>query len=246
MDRFFQIAAACAVTLGMIGMPAAVRADFKVVLTDTSTAASATLTGANIGVLSVVNTVGNFTVFGTLGTSNSPGSISAMTTVGSFSITNTDTATHTLTITASAQNFTSPQSPPPLTLLDSVSGNLVSGSGNPTATGTFQGSAEAPNGTTTGQLLTFSANGTSQSFSADGSVYGFAPNSNSYSMSITETITLSGGATLLFTGGDVQAVMIAPAPSSVLLFLSSLPVLGSVWASRRRKFAASAQPTAAA
>src|SRR6185312_1342302 len=220
MDRFFQIAAACAVTLGMIGMPAAVRADFTLTLSDgmstttyNSVAANPNfvatpLAGVQIGQLAVSS----------MAFSNSPGGANAIVSASSFTLYNQSASAQTFTISVLATGFTSPQSPPPLSLLDTVSGTI----GNGTVTGTFQGFADtSPNATagsgTAGQLLNFSASGSSQAFSVSGSADKvFSPEGSTYSLSLVETVTLSGGAQFTGTVGNVQAIM--PAPSSVLLF----------------------------
>jgi len=248
MNRLFQIAAIVAATFGILGMPAAARADFQLTLTDgtntatySSTAANpnfvaSPLAGVQIGQLAVSS----------MAFSNSPGGANAIVGASTFTLYNQSASAQTFTISVLATGFNSPQSPPPLSLLDTVSGSI----GNGTVTGTFQGfadtSANATAGSgTAGQLLNFSASGSSQSFSVSGSADNvFSPDGSTYSLSLVETVTLSGGAIFTVTTGNVSAVM--PAPSSVLLLLSSLPVLGSVWASRRRKIAAPAQPTAVA
>jgi hypothetical protein len=178
----------------------------------------------------------DFTIFISVGFSNSPGGINGITNVGTVSITNNTGATHTLHINVSAQDFTSPSSPPSpaLDLADTVSGSGIDG----TLSGTFQGFADASNalfGTGfKGQLLNFAVSGQSQSFSADGLAHGFASGPK-YSETILSSYTLGGGTSMTLTGGNTQTMV--PVPAGLVLALSGLPFLGLPLLRRRRKLA---------
>jgi len=61
----------------------------------------------------------------------------------------------------------------------------------------------------------------------------FSP-SGKYSLTLTETFTLSAGGSITVTGGNVQAVP-SPAPPGFVLALTGLPFLGAgLWARRRK------------
>jgi len=185
--------------------------------------------------LTGANTTGDYVnVVISIASSNSPGGTNGLEQEASVFVTAVygSGTSHTLHISSSAQGFTTPNSPPPLFVLDSASGTQNNG----TTSGTFQGYADATNalfGTGfAGQKLTFSVNGLSQSWSANGSVGGFSPNGSTYSLSTFETLTMTGGTSLTLTGGDVQTVV--PAPAGLALVLTGLPVLGiGGWLRRR-------------
>jgi len=146
-------------------------------------------------------------------------------------------AGHTLTLYVGAQGFTTPQSPPPLALLDTASGSLTNGS----VTGTSQGFADATNALFgqgfAGELLTFSASGGSQSFDQSGYKYGFSPDGATYSLALISNYTITAGATaasLTVTGGNAQTIP-TPAPAGAVLALTGLPLLGLGGWLRRRK-----------
>ncbi len=180
-------------------------------------------------------TIGDFTIAAAFGSSNAPGGSNALTQLAAFSVTNNDSSTaHVLHISVSATGFTSPQSPPPLNLLDTVSGSVVNGD----VTGDFQGYADASDvlfgkGFASSDL-TFSTVGSSKSFSADGGKGGFSPDGNTYSESIFANYSLSGGSSLTVTGGNTQTIP-TPAPAGAVLALTGLPLLGIGGWLRRRK-----------
>ena len=154
----------------------------------------------------------DFTVVYSYGSSTSPGGGDALTQQASISITNNTSATHTLHVNVSAQGFTSPNSPPPLNVLDTASGTLASGS----FSGDFQGFADATN-TLFGQGfaapdLPFAVSGLSQSFNQSGSASGFSPDGATYSLSAFGNFTLTGGTQATGAGGNVQTLGPPPAP----------------------------------
>jgi len=220
----------------VLAAPTQSQAAFRLTLTDTNgPGVPVVVTGPDAAGASYTGSVGDFSIVIAFGASNSPGSANAMTQVGSIIITNTSGTAQTLTIEATAQNFNSPQSPPPLVMADTVSGSVLSGS---LITGTFQGFADASNAQGghgfAGQLLTFGPKGAGSSFAKDGILGGFSPDGATYSMTVFESFTLSGGGTLTLTGGNAQLTAV-PAPAGIVLMLTSLPVVMGYWASRRRK-----------
>jgi len=242
--RWFKYAAVTAVVFGATIAGAAVHAHAALVLQlqeDSGTVVTVSVP-VNSGPAMFTGTIGtggsggtDFTVVLSIGTSNSPGTPgSALTQESNILITNNTGSTHTLHINVSAQGFTSPNSPPPLVLMDTVSGTLVNGS----VSGSLQGFADATNtlfGTgTPAPKLTFSASGLSKSFSVDGHAAGFSPDGNTYSLSLFADYTLGGGSSLTLTGGNVQAVP-TPEPATVVMALSGLGLFGASRLRRSRR-----------
>jgi uncharacterized repeat protein (TIGR01451 family) len=154
----------------------------------------------------------DFTLHIAYGDSNSPGGGYALTEQSTLSMTNNTGATHTLHINVSAQGFTTPNSPPPLNVLETVSGTLAYGS----LSGDFQGFAD-PTNALFGQGfatpdLPFAVNGLSQSFNVDGNASGFSPNGATYSLSAFANYTLAGGTHATGAGGNLQIPGPPPAP----------------------------------
>jgi hypothetical protein len=233
--RFLPCAAALVAAI-LLGAPNKAAAGFELKLQDNGGAVT-TVLGPDAGPVTFSGKVGVFQIFISEGSSNSPGGSTALTQEATFTITNTSGSTHTLHVSASAQDFTSPQSPPPLSVFDTVSGSLVNG----TVSGNFQGFADAGNVLFgkgyTGPLLTIpSTSGNSVSFSQNGSSpNSFSPNGATYSMSVFQNLNLSGHGSLTLTGGNEQiGPQTTPAPAGILLGLAGLPFFG-VWSYRRRK-----------
>jgi hypothetical protein len=166
--------------------------------------------------------------------SNSPGStLQGVANQANVFVVNNTGSEHTLHINVSAQGFTSPTSPPPLNVLDTVSGSGISGS----VSGDFQGFADATNalfgtGFASSDLI-FNWNGQSQSTAVNGSQYGFSPDANQYSLSIFGNFTFGANASVTLTGGNVQTVP-TPTPAGLALVLAGLPILGLRYLRRRR------------
>jgi hypothetical protein len=215
----------------LLSMVSPARADFRITLQE-GAQTPVTANGANSAFYS--GAVGSdFSVTAISGSASSS-STNAVTQGAAFDIKNNGASAETLTITFSATGFTSPLSPPPLNILDTVSGSLVSG----TVTGTGQGFAGIGNTlnetTVAGQQLSFSANGASKSFSQSGVVESAFSPSSAYSLTFTETFALSAGGEITVTGGNVQTVP-TPAPPGSVLALTGLPFLGlGAWVRRRK------------
>ncbi len=161
-----------------------------------------------------------------------------MTQEGSWSITNNSGTAQTITIEVSAQDFTTPHSPPALMLGDTVSGSVVNG----TVSGSVQAYADATNAlfgqgfSDPGLNLTIPTTNAQGSFSVNGAaVSGFNAPANGYSLTFVETLTLSAGASLTLTGGNVATL---PEPTSMMAALSAVPFLAlGAWLRRRKQVA---------
>ena len=215
----------------VLGTASSAQASLELVLT--SGASTVTKSDPNSGgSVNYSGAVGNFSVVFAYGDSNSPGGQTALTEEGSIKITNNSSSAETITIVVSAQDFTSPHSPPAMDVLDTVSGTVATGS---LISGSAQGFADASNtlfGTGFASTkLTFGPNGPSTSFSQNGDVNGFM--GSKYSLTFTETFTVAGGTSLTLTGGNVQTVV--PAPAGLVLALTGFPMLGFAGLLRRRR-----------
>jgi hypothetical protein len=145
-----------------------------------------------------------------------------------LTITNTGSVPNTIIFQIQATGFTSPLAPPGVHLVSSVGGTTPSvGSGAPNALSFASQAGGAPPAPTlspsiTGQGVAYSAS-TSQDLSTGVS----AP----YTVFQTYFITLNPGATLQFTG----RTDLTPEPSSVVLTLVGLPLIGLFCARRMRR-----------
>jgi hypothetical protein len=238
MIRFARLLPLAAVIAGivMFGTAGPARASIELVLTDVSTSSTVNGTPISSNAAMYSGAVGNFSVDISVGSSNSPGTnYRGITQEGTVQITNNGSTTETLSILVSANGFTSPMSPPPLYVTDTVSGSVASG----TMSGTAQGFTSYSNNLGAedfaSSLLTFGPTPGGQSFSQNGSVYGFSPTS-AYSMTFVETFTLSAGGTITLTGGNVETIM--PEPSSMMAALAAMPFLAmGAWLRRRKQVA---------
>jgi hypothetical protein len=243
MMRLLKTCPVVALLVGaaMLGTANRARANIELDLQEDSGPIIVVNIPADTGPVTYTGPVGaDFTVTASFGASNSPGTgVLAKSQAGTLDILNTDGAAgHTLHLSVSAQDFTKPQNPPDLIVLDTVSGSLVSGH----VDGTWQGFADATNvleTLTTGSsgfsapLLPFAATGTAVSFLNNGQHTGFEPNGASYSLSAFATFNLGAGAELTLTGGNTE---VAPVPAPTNLVLGSVALLGltGVYFLRRR------------
>jgi len=222
--------------LGLVGlMPAVARADFVVqVAADggawTTVASSSPGSG---GTLSFATTIGDFTIGGGMSSSSSP---SALTEVGTFSITNnaSGTGSHTLNIRVSAQDFSIPSgSGAGLVLAGTVSGSVAKGT---LSSGDFTASIDTSNalfGTaTSAPTITFGPTGAINSFSGSSST-GVDVATTPYSMTIVGDWTLSNGGKLTLTGGN--GAVTVPEPASMGMFVLGAGVLGIFSLRQRRR-----------
>jgi hypothetical protein len=225
----------------MLGTAGPARADILLNLTDTTTGGSTGNLGGAGNSVSYSGAVGDFSVSIAEGSSNSPGGpYKALTQQGTVTITNNGASAETLQILVSANGFTSPQSPPPLNVSDTVSGSVLTGT---LTNGSAQGFADASNTLGgegfAGAALSFgpTTGGTNNaSFSQSGVVDGFSPNGSPYSLTFIETFTLSAGGSITVTGGNVEAVV--PEPANMMAALSAVPFLAlGAWLRRRKQVA---------
>lgn len=230
--------------VAMAGLASAARADFELTLqvsNGTTQGTKVTIdVPADSGPATYSGTIGLngatgaqvFDIFLSVGTSNSPGGMNAISNLSNVLITNETNSIYSLAIGVSAQGFDSPESPPPLTVQDTISGSVMTG----TVTGTAQGFADATNTLFgkgfAGSVLGISATVGGSSFSQTGSAYGFSPNGATYSETLIENLTFSGGAAVTVTGGNVE--VLTPAPSAAVLVCAGAPFLG-IWSYRRAR-----------
>jgi hypothetical protein len=200
-------------------------------------------TNPTTGVIAFSGTVGHFNLFLTLGTENSshvtnPQNVPppAVLEIGTSLITNTDTVSHRLTIEMSAQDFNNPHSPPSLTVTNTASGSVTTGS----LTGSFNSFADASNtlfGTSSFTTGPFNFTGsTGTSYSGSTSAGGF-DSGLLYSLTNIGDYTLSGGGRLTLTGGNTQTNVPEIDPSSMASALTLLVggTLALMYRARLRK-----------
>jgi len=233
---------AALVGLGMLATSPASRADLALTLYETGGVPVVVDVPANTGPAIFSGTIGpggaggtDFSIFLSVATSNSPGGATAMGNLATITIMNLTAGALDLHIDMSAQGFTSPQSPPPLNVFDTLSGTLVSGS----VTASLQGFADATNtlfGTGFASTpLSQTVSGTAKSLKQDGVVNGFSPGGATYSLTIKSDYLLSGGGVLTLTGGNVQ-VQAVPEPMTLASGVMGLGLFGGAgWLRRRRK-----------
>jgi hypothetical protein len=208
---------------------------------DNEVANAITYSGTNLvsfgGVYGTQATSDVFNISGGFG-KRTQGTLHSLAQQGSLDITSdfSDAASHTLHIWVSATGFTSPTSPPPLNILDTVSGSLANGH----VVANYQGFADSGNNffgasdfNPDSLKFSFDKSGSSVSLAGDGSGYPFSPDGNPYSLSLFADLTLDAGTEITLTGGNIQAVA-TPAPAGFALVLAGLPVFGLAYLRRRR------------
>jgi hypothetical protein len=247
----------------ILGTPPPAWADFAIRLTDVNTGQSvvvydgqagdhtkssgSVLYGGDLdstaGTILVSGTVDNFSLLMSYGTTNSPGvdGANAIVQVGSFSITNNSSSTDKLKVEVSSQGFTTPHSPPAMTVYTTASGSVANG----TVTANFTSLADSSN-TLFGNANAFSvslgpltATGASSwdqgSFSDTASQDGFE--ASTYSITNVSSFQLTGGARVTVEGGNTQVIqgttLATPAPGGGVLAITALPVVGMGWFLRR-------------
>ena len=251
MARFVKILSitAPAFMIMCLAMPTRARATFEIQVQVDSGGVDVISTPDNTGGAGGLSFSGNFgtganasgnliTINSGNADSNSPGVAgqNAVNEGGAIKISNIDSAQHTLTITVSAQGFTAPNSPPPLNVLDTFSGSVAKGT---LVSATFIGYADATNalnGVGFGAKslnLAVKSQGAATSFSQDGFAAGFSPNGAAYSLTFIETLVLDANSSITLTGGNVETAA-TPAPSTGVLALTALPLLGLCFWVRRR------------
>jgi hypothetical protein len=149
------------------------------------------------------------------------------------SVTNNGLASHTLTATVQATGFTLPTAPPGILVSEHIGGTAPTtpggGAGN-LLSFSSQVDTQSPASTLSPDITTglgFAQDGTQTIATGVPSVPPF------YSILQSFSITLNPGANLQVTGRtDLTAV---PEPASVAMALTGLPIIGLLWALRRRR-----------
>ena len=201
-----------------------------------STATSGTLT---LGNSSTAIPFGDFTVLGSISTSNSPGSIAAQLLSNSLAVTNTTGTTHTIDLKISDNGYTSPANP---LFTATANGGFATVSGGGSVSGdtanakAFASFANTLFGTNvTIQNFSFTAGtGTLDSYS---NTVASAPGGASipYSMTVELIFTLAGGNILTNRGDGITASAVVPEPATLAMAFSILPMIGlAAWRRRRQ------------
>jgi hypothetical protein len=238
IGRTFPLLVACLTAAAFWATPPPARADFQLRLYEDGVflAAPGVLTDGGSGVITYSGNAGDFNLAFTYATSNSPGADNVgIVTVANTRVTNTASATHTLTIEVSSQGFNVPTGDS-LTLLNSASGTVSRG----TISGSFNSYADRNNalfGTSdlAAPALTFTgtAGTLSASFSGSTELYPLT-STGLYSITNVGTYTFGAGASITLTGGLSEVH--APAPPGLVLALSGMPLLGfGCWFRGRRR-----------
>lgn len=190
-------------------------------------------------------TVGDFTFNGTIVTSNAPGGATASETLATGTVVNNAGVSKTLTITVNVTGYTTPA--PTVFMTNSLTGNITNGtggnavgatsfssyldatnsvytSGTPLGTALFGGS-QSVNGTSPQDL---DQNATSPTFTFNDSVAG------AYALNEQASLTL-GSSSTASVSYFTNVYNATPAPSSALLAVAGMPVLGLAWMVRRRR-----------
>lgn len=205
---------------------------------------SQSLTGSTTGSFSYSSgkitfngTVGDFSTLFSYASSNSPGTTYlADANNGNDFVTNNATSNQSLTVEVSATGFTSPNSPPPLPVKDTITASMISGTGSATAQG-YADATDALGGTGfASSPLSISSIPQTTSASDNGGTYGFSPNGAAYSLTFTSTFALSGNGQLNVLGGGVSTAV--PEPASMMAALSAVPFLAlGAWMRCRKQVA---------
>jgi hypothetical protein len=163
-------------------------------------------------------------------TDNNPGTASLATLQSQISATNTDSTTHTATVTVSDSGFTAPTAPPGSLLLQtSISGSVGISGTNGDNLLSFTGSVA-------GDTLSLSPNvTTSNSTFSDTADLLIASLAAPFAMGEVFDITLGAGATVSFTGTTELTPAAAPLPAALPLFATGLGALGLLGWRRKRK-----------
>jgi hypothetical protein len=261
--RSTMFALACATMAAMMsvgatearasGLPGSAQAE--IVLYDTATSTLSVENGAlvfstsggGIYTASLNVTVGNFRFSATVETTNTPGGNPSILDLSNVNITNTSGTTDTLNFTVSATGYTQP--PSPVFMDNSISGTALIGTtstaftsyldqtnalASVTGTGLYSGPFTASLNSTSGVTGSNNQglNGPS-GLNATGSFFTYSGSMFSMSESGSATITGNGEANPIGWGTNV--FLATPAPSSALLAVAGMPVLGLAWMVRRRR-----------
>jgi hypothetical protein len=230
LRRSWAFATAAVAVAALLALGPPVRADFSVTLT--VGANSETFTGSQNSLSANNVSFGGYNISFVAASNNTPGNATyGEMNLTSLTVNNASAGSSPLTITEFASDFTSPQVNP-LYFQGQISGVGQAPTGTTlssttTATGNGAGGTTVTTPTIT---MTNWANGVNSDWEA------FSPGTspgNNYSL--TQVYTLSGlgqGSNVSFDGESIASV---PAPASLALWLSGLPVLGLARLWRRRQ-----------
>lgn len=217
------------VCVAIMGLPSMAGASTVFMISQDGGAYTTIATGASLTSATGSGTFGDFT-FKIVGVSTDNSLTLSDLLSSTTSIMNNSTATHTVSILVSSQDYTLPVGSP-LRIESGMGASLSAG----TLTATFQAYADKANGLATTSdfsmgLQTCSFNGsTCDTGSAIGN---FTKTAGSYSLTSVATLTLSGGAVANFsTHENVKNV---PEPSSLMLIGSSLLMFAGIGFKRKK------------
>jgi hypothetical protein len=209
--------------------------------TATASDTDATVGSLALGSTTVPITFGDFSVLGSVSTSNSPGDGLAQLISNSLSVTNNSATAHTITLIISDTGFTMPGNPM-LTAEANGGFSTVAGSGVTTVLGdSINAKAFASFANTlfgmgvTVQNFSYSAqnlpidsyNNTTTSLGGSSAV--------PYSMTVELVFTLQGHTILTNRGDAITASPIVPEPATLAMAFSVLPLIGfAAWRKRRQ------------
>jgi len=200
-----------------------------------------------LGSATVPINFGGLLVFGSVSSSNAPGGVLSQVASQSLQVVNTSGATHTVLLQISDRDFNLP--PSPLTLSGTASGTFspVTGTGNTQVGGSTAtalafadpGDVKFVNGFLVQNFTTGppAAAGTPLLSYANTQSAGPLSYATAYSMTVQLTYTLPNNVQLNSRSDVIQAVSAAvvPEPSTVVMALSGLPLLGGLWLRRRQR-----------
>lgn len=235
---------AVAATIALMGDSTTARADFRLRLSEAGFADFETPT--IVGGTTILNQVfGNYTISFTAVSSNTPG-LSTLATLNLTSVVvyRNNTASGTaapLVITVSATNYSSPS--PPVTLDTAFSYNTATIVGPASISeSSYLDPSNTLYGQPAGTSLTGFTNAALSGSASDSSNLSLSPinyaglYSLTHVMSITLSTQGSSFANNLNSGGiNSEVVNAVPAPSSAILALASLPIIGLFGFARRRR-----------
>jgi len=229
--NFLPLGVAALVGAAVLGAPTQASATLALYLQEDGGAITQVATAADFTSVSFNSTFSDFTV-NILGGSSDNGATLSDLLSSTTSVKNNTGATHTLSMWVSQTNYNLPAGTP-LSVESGLGGTVDTGT--LTLTGIFQAYADKNNGLRgTTDFTNGSQNATANGNPFDtGSAFGSFNRTGLYSLTSVANFKLSGGGQANFSS-QVHVTPV-PEPSSVVLALSSLPLLGiGTWLRRRK------------